>query len=221
MKELFISLSALVLFAACSSSDNASNATEQALVSDDKSGVNYIVNPQESKLGWVAKKIVGGHEGFVNISGGSLNYKDGNILSGNFSIDMASIVNTDITDAEMNGKLVGHLSSPDFFNVSAFPTGKFEITASGPIQNDPNGFTHNISGNLTIKDSVKNISFPVKVIADENNISAEGSVIINRLDFGIVYNSVSVSPAALLSKLGDNAIKDEVEIKISLKANKE
>jgi hypothetical protein len=40
------------------------------------------------------------------------------------------------------------------------------------------------------------------------------------LQFGIVYNSVSVSPAALLKKLGDNAIKDELNIKIALKAKK-
>jgi polyisoprenoid-binding protein YceI len=41
---------------------------------------------------------------------------------------MNSIVDTDIADAGMNGKLVGHLKSDDFFSVVAFPTAELVIT---------------------------------------------------------------------------------------------
>jgi polyisoprenoid-binding protein YceI len=89
-----------------------------------------------------------------------------------------------------------------------------------PLTADADGNTHTISGNLTIKDSVKNITFPAKVAINGDELTAEGTATVNRLQFGIVYNSVSVSPAALLKKIGDNAIKDELSIKIALKAKK-
>ena len=37
------------------------------------------------------------------------------VTGGTFAIDMKSIVCLDLTDAETNGKLVGHLKSDDFF----------------------------------------------------------------------------------------------------------
>ena len=134
-------------------------------------------------------------------------------------MDMSTISNTDLTDAKYNSDLVNHLKSADFFNIAAYPEGDFQISASEKLENDANGFTHKISGNLKIKDSVKNVSFPVIIKSDDQGLSAEGDVVINRLQWGIVYNSISVSPAALLKKLGDNAIKDEIKIHVQLKAN--
>lgn len=212
-------LSAAAFFASCSNQP-ATETTEQAAVSTDSSGAVYTVDSASSLLNWEATKIVGGHNGTIRIIDGSFNVKEGNILSGGFTIDMSSIVNVDITDAKYNSDLVNHLKSPDFFNVAAFPTSKFEVTASEVLSNDPEGNTHKISGNLTVKDSVKNISFPIKAVANGDDFSVEGTAVINRLQWGIVYNSVSVSPAALLKKIGDNAIKDEVAIKFTVKAKK-
>jgi len=219
MKKLILMLSLAGVFASCSN-QQATETKEVAEVSKDTTGANYIVDSTGSMLEWEATKKVGSHNGTVNVNGGNLNIKDGNIVSGAFTINMSTIKNLDITDADMNGKLVGHLMSPDFFNVAGFPTAKFEVSSSEVLTNDAAGNTHKVSGNLTIKDSVHNISFPVKVVVDGDNVSANGEVVINRLQWGIVYNSVSVSPAALLKKLGDNAINDEVKLKITLKAKK-
>lgn len=219
MKKFFIMIAASGLLASCSN-QQATETTATQEVAQDSTGVNYVVDTTASMLNWEATKKVGAHNGTVNVNGGSLSIKDGNIVSGNFTVNMATIKNLDITDAEMNGKLVGHLMSPDFFNVAGFPTGKFEITASEVLANDPAGNTHKISGNLTIKDSSHNITFPIKVAVNGDEVSANGEVVINRLQWGIVYNSVTASPADLLKKLGDNAINDEVKIKVTLKAKK-
>lgn len=219
MKKVIIMMALAGVFASCNN-QQATEAGAVAEVSKDTTGINYVVDNAGSILNWEATKKVGSHNGTVNVSGGNLNIKDNNIVSGGFTIDMNSIVVLDITDAEMNGKLVGHLKSPDFFNVEGFSTGKFEVSSSEVLANDPAGNTHKITGNLTIKDSVKSISFPVKVAVNGDAIEAAGEVVINRLQWGIVYNSVSVSPAALLKKIGDNAINDEVKIKIALKAKK-
>jgi len=220
MRKAIYILSIAVFFAACNN-QQATQATEQTTVSTDTTGVNYAVDPATSILDWKATKKGGSfHNGTIKINGGNLNVKEGNIVSGAFTIDMKTIANLDLTDAKSNSDLVGHLSSPDFFDAAKFPLGKFDITEVKALTNDTAGNTHMVSGNLTIKDSVKNISFPVKVVITENEVSAEGEVLINRLQWGLVYNSVSVSPAALLKKLGDNAINDELNIKIHLKAKK-
>lgn len=219
MKKLFIAFIAASALTACSN-QQATETSEVKEVAKDSTGVNYVVDATGSILNWEATKKVGAHNGTVNILNGNLNLADGNITAGGFEIDMKSITNADLTNAEMNGKLVGHLKSVDFFNVDSFPIGKFEITGSEVLANDPAGNTHKVSGNLTIKDSTHNISFPIKVTANGDAIDASGEVVINRLQWGIVYNSVSMSPADLLKKLGDNAINDEVKIKVTLKAKK-
>lgn len=208
-------------FAACSNK-TATEANEAAEVSVDTTGVNYTVDATTSLLNWsIEKKMIPGHNGTVMLSSGNVTVKEGNITAGGFVMDMNSINVLDIpADNENHGKLLGHLKAADFFDVEKYPTSKFEITSSEVLNNDANGNTHNISGNLTIKDSVHNITFPVKANITENEFSADGQVVINRLKWGITYNSVSVSPADLLMKLGDNAIKDELTIQISLKAKK-
>ena len=212
--------SVAALFAACSNSGN--QATDATAVSADSTGVNYVVDATASTISWEAFKIVGGHKGTIGLTEGNFNIKDGNILSGGFTINMLTMANTDIPVGpdSSNFNLVKHLTSSAFFDVAKYPTGKFEITTVTPLTADAAGNTHTISGNLTIKDSVKNIVFPAKVTINGDELTAEGTATVNRLQFGIVYNSVSVSPAALLKKIGDNAIKDELTIKIALKAKK-
>jgi polyisoprenoid-binding protein YceI len=220
MRKLFYTLAFAGVLASCNN-QQATQASDQAAVSTDTSGINYVVDPSASILDWKATKKGGSsHNGTIKISDGSLNVKDGNIVSGNFNIDMKTIVDLDLTDAKSNSDLVGHLSSADFFDAATYPKGKFEVTGVKVLTNDTAGNTHMISGNLTIKDSVKNITFPAKISMTENEVSADGEVIIDRLQWGIVYNSVSASPAALLKKLGDNAINDGLLIRIHLKAKK-
>ena len=221
MKKSIFILSIAAFFAACNN-QGATTASDQAAVSTDSTGINYVIDTVGSVMGWDSKKIVGGHNGAIRLSIGSLNVKDGNIVSGGFVVNMHTITNADLPNDKdsLNYHLVGHLSSPDFFDVAKYPTAKFDITAVTALSNDAAGNTHSISGNLTVKDSVKNITFPAKVSINGDDLSASATVVINRLDFGIKYNSVSASPAALLKKLGDNAIKDELTITIDLKAKK-
>jgi polyisoprenoid-binding protein YceI len=220
MKKLILTLAVAALFASCNN-QQATQTTDEQAVSADTSGASYVVDPAGSMLNWKATKKGGSfHIGTVRISEGKLNIKGADITAGSFVFDMKSIVDIDLTDAKSNSDLTGHLKSADFFNVDSFPTGKFDITEVKPLSNDTAGNTHMIAGNLTIKGISRNISFPAKVVITENEVSAEGSVLINRLEWGIKYNSVSVSPAALLKKLGDNAINDELLIAVQLKAKK-
>ena len=79
----------------------------------------------KTKLEWLGEKVTGKHEGAINLQSGWLNWKDNKIQSGEFVIDMTSIMSFENLD-----KLVGHLKSDDFFGVEKYPTSKLVITES-------------------------------------------------------------------------------------------
>ncbi len=167
--------------------------------------------PAETMISWDAKKVVGGHQGTINASTGTLEVKGNKIVGGNFILDINTIKCTDLEDAEKNGKLIGHLKSPDLFDTEKYPNAAFQITnvseASGKSV---------ISGNLTIKGIKKNISFPATVSVSENGAIIKSEQFdIDRTEFDIKYNSGKFADPA---KLGDYLIKDNVGIVVSVTA---
>ena len=115
-------------------------------------------------------------------------------------------------------KLHGHFAAEDFFNTAKYATAKFEITACEVKAEGDN--THLISGNLTIKDSTKNISFPAKVTVGET-VTATGKVVINRLDWGINYDKENMTLAeAAQKKLKNGVVSKDITLTINLTAKK-
>ncbi|MFD2967625.1 YceI family protein [Sphingobacterium bambusae] len=164
------------------------------------------IDSKASSIKWVAKKVVGGHEGTINIKNGTLQTEKNKITGGEFVIDMNSMLCPDAP------KLTDHLKNEDFFNVPQYGTAKLVITKVDNSKANPV-----ITGNLTIKDKTKAISFPVKVTnATANGLEAEAiGIKINRLDFDIKYRS-----ASFFSDLGNRAIEDEFTLDVKIKAVK-
>lgn len=222
MKKQFIYLTtAVAVLALASCGSNATEATEaDAALNATTGSVTYNVSA-ESVIGWKGTKAVGGgeHAGTIGITEGTLSVENGNITSGSVTIDMKSIVVTDSMPDEYKQKLIGHFSSDDFFNIEKFPTAKFEITgAEAKAEGD---FTHVISGNLTLRDSTKNVSFPATVSINETGVSAKGTVVINRLDWGINYDKEKMSLSEKLQATAKNGIvSKDIEITLDIKAAK-
>ena len=165
----------------------------------------YKVSTQSSIIKWDAKKVVGGHVGTIALKDGTIQTEKGKITGGGFTIDMNSMACTDAP------KLTGHLKNEDFFDVPKYPTAKFIISKV-----DNSKPTPVITGNLTIKNKTKAISFPAKVTSTADGLSAEAlGVKVNRLDFDIQYRS-----ASFFSDLGNRAIEDEFTLDIQIKATK-
>src|SRR5690242_2181247 len=94
-----------------------------------RKATNYKVDVNKSTIVWLGKKVTGEHTGNIKVKSGVLQH-DGKVITGGaFDIDMNSISNTDLTNAEYNQKLVGHLKSDDFFGVDKFPVASFKITS--------------------------------------------------------------------------------------------
>lgn len=169
-----------------------------------KNNLKIAVN--SSSINWEGKKIVGGHVGTINLQSGQIAIEKNKIVGGEFTIDMPSMICTDAA------KLTNHLKNEDFFDVNKYPTAKFVITKVDNSKANPE-----LTGNLTIKDKTKSISFPITVNnISENGIEAEANnVKVNRLDFDIRYGS-----ASFFADLGNRAIADEFILHIKIKAIK-
>lgn len=216
---LFIGLAAMALaMGSCSNATETSAADSVAQA--DSTATTYTVDAASSTLGWFGTHSVGtgDHNGTINIKEGSLSLAKGNITAGSFVVDMTSIKCTDSLPAEYLTKLHGHLAAEDFFNTAKFPTAKFEITACEAKVDGEN--THVISGNLTLRDSTKNISFPAKVtVAD--GVTATAKVVINRLDWGINYDKDNMTLAeAAQKKLKNGVVSKDITLNINLSAKK-
>jgi polyisoprenoid-binding protein YceI len=220
-----IALSIVVAFAACASGGQKTETRDAAEVKSAAYDLKYDVNLEQSSLEWEGYKPTGTHNGTVNISGGKLKFSEGNLIGGSFTIDLTSIVVLDLTDPEMNAKLTAHLLSADFFEVETYPTATFVITDVAALDNpqiDPKKekgdlvATHAISGNLSMKDVTKNLTFNAAVSMDGDMFVAQTNMFfIDRVEWNVRYGS-----KRLFAELQDNFINDEMGIKINLVANK-
>lgn len=175
----------------------------------------YKVDPTRSELTWKASKkvIATSHHGTVKLKEASIETLNGLISGMSATIDMSSIANQDLaSDPTNKAKLEGHLKSADFFDVKSHPYAMFKAKSVSPGK-DKN--TNHVTGDLTLKNITKTVNFPVKLTIKGNNLQAESSLVINRTDWGIKYNSDKFFDP---KKLGDKIIKDEVEIGFKLTA---
>lgn len=167
---------------------------------------DHTVDTAASNIVWKGYKVTGSHTGNVKIKNGSLQVQDGVLKGGSFEIDMTSITCTDL-EGDMAGKLVGHLKSDDFFGAANHPTAKFVITRALPQDSKGN---YKIIGNLTIKETTKEIKFFANVTTT-GKPTATGKITIDRSEFNVKYGSGS-----FFDGLGDKTIYDEFELDVKL-----
>ncbi|MGN7724033.1 YceI family protein [Chitinophaga sp. 22620] len=170
----------------------------------------YQVDNQQSKLTWTAKKVTGSHAGAIAVSAGQLDIDKNILKGGSFTLDTRSITVTDITNADMNGKLVGHLKSDDFFSVEKHPTATFVITSATA----KGGGNYDVTGNLTIKGITNPVSFPATLTVAGSQATAKATVTVDRTKFDIKYRSKN-----FFENLGDKAIYDDFTLDVTLVAS--
>ncbi len=168
---------------------------------------DHTVDTAASNIAWTGYKVTGQHTGNVKLKNGSLQVQDGVLKGGSFEIDMNSITCTDL-QGDMAGKLVGHLKADDFFGAATYPTAKFVITRAIPQDSKGN---YKIIGNLTIKETTKEIKFFANVSTANGKPTATGKITIDRSEFNVKYGSGS-----FFDGLGDKTIYDEFDLQVSL-----
>jgi polyisoprenoid-binding protein YceI len=216
---LQILIAVIFIMAACKNPPKADKAeTTEPKKVDEKTtkGADYKADLQKSNVQWAAATTVRRQHGTFLLKEGVLIVKDTAVEGGHFIIDTKSLTAFD-EDGSANSKLQNHLKSPDFFDVEKFGTASFEITSvRHRIKNDKDlvmkDATHDITGNLKIKDSTKSISFPAKVRITGGNVIADANFNIDRTQWGINYGNDKSRVVKY--------IKPEINLKVHMEANK-
>jgi polyisoprenoid-binding protein YceI len=148
---------------------------------------------ENTKITWTGTKgAAGKHEGGFKAVAGTATVDGDALKAVKLEIETESIYSD-------NAQLTQHLKSPDFFGVKNNPKAKFESTK---VEKTDKGFT--ITGNLTINGKSKEVAIPAEVTASAGAVKINGTVTIDKRDFGMTY--------------GGGKIDDPVAIKVAVDA---
>lgn len=191
MKNLFI-LSVLAFgLISCGDTGRDVEATDaqEVEVTETESTTTFATVKEGSYVDWRGAHFGGAEPrwGKVYLSSAKALVNNGALTNAKATMDMASItVESFGDDAETTAKLTGHLKNADFFNVEEHATSSFELTGIEAAEGD---FNSAVTGNLTLMDSTKSITFNANVTVSEEEVSITSEdFAIDRRDWGIVYN---------------------------------
>lgn len=167
---------------------------------------NFKVNVENSSLNWKGYKPTGSHTGTITLASGNIAVKNNKLTDGSFVADMNTI-----KEAEGSAKLEGHLKSADFFDITTFPTAKFDITKT-----EVKGAKIQVTGNMTIKGITKQITFPATLAVNKDNVTLTSDTFqINRADFNVKFKSKS-----FFNDLKDKFVNDDFDFQVTIVAKK-
>ncbi len=204
------------LFAACTDAPKG----DQATVTDQQqaaaaTGQTLAVDTTASYVRFTGYGVGKNHPGKFRLSSGDVSVADNQVTGGQFVININSM---DIEQKEemFQNKLRPHLLSGDFFDAEKFSTAKFEITKVSPYTANSadtsviSGANYEVSGNLTLKDVTKNVTFPARIEMNGNALNADANFFIDRTQWQMSYGNDK--------SLGDKAISEKVDIQLALRA---
>lgn len=162
------------------------NKVEKLEIDTDKSTVSwrgYILGMKE-------------HTGTLKFKQGSINVSGGEITGGGLVVDMTSMATTDDNyDAEHPAEgLIGHLSSPDFFDVAKYSVATLGFKGDGKT-------------NLTVRDKTHEEQYTdLKVKQVDGQKVYTGKMEFDRQKYGVAFSG----PAQ------DVVISDDIELEVTL-----
>lgn len=233
----FLFLAAAIVACGPNKEGNDAEVSEAKEVEEVEASSEYAVAADQTTVGWIGYKPTGKHNGTIPVSSGTISTKDGNIVGGTITLNVADIQNEDLAgDAEMQKKLLDHLKSADFFHADSFPTAEFVITSVEAYEpaDKPEGEeqyqseytpqsadeymvaspTHVITGNLTMRGKTLSVKFPANVTMENNKIMANAKFNIDRTDWGLMYGD----EADAIDKAKDKFIYNTVNVSLNVAA---
>ena len=157
----------------------------------------YVLDNTHTEIGFVARhamvtKVRGAFGDFSGTATTGANLENASI---NVDIDVNSV---DTRNADRDN----HLRSGDFFDVENYP----KITFASTSVKAADAQTLQVTGDLTIKDVTKSVvidfEFDGEAVDPFGNtrVGFEGSVVVNRKDFGLEWNAALETGGVLVSE---------------------
>ncbi|MBK8227152.1 MAG: YceI family protein [Flavobacteriales bacterium] len=214
MKSTVLSIAAMAtLLVACGPSEAEKQAAREKAVADSLAAVaaaehNYTIDPAASVLNWAAK-VTGpapyGHSGTIAFNSGSFTVQGGVLTKGAFEVNMTSINPTDDayqpegSEQGTKSQLIGHLSTPDFFDSANHPTAKLTVTG---------GSGNTATADLTIRGTTNAETSPDIVITEnpDGTVKASGKLVFDRQKYNVAWKHY----------LKDAILADNIELTVEL-----
>ncbi len=166
--------------------------TEQQADKKENKVKKYGLVADESKIGWTGTWIKPAeegdkmvedkkHMGTVQLADGMIT-KDGDNVSGKFVVDLTTISNSDLEGKEKE-KFLGHIKSPDFFNVKEY------AKADVKLKNIKDG-SADIA--IHIMDKKLEATVPVMTVTKGDKMMVEGNFSIDMSPLG--FKMMSPNP---------------------------
>ena len=158
----------------------------------------YTIDPAHSRFGFVAR-----HAMVTKVRGAFNDFEGSAVIDGENPANSSASVTLQVASIDTrNEQRDGHLRTNDFLDAENYPTITF---ASTSVSHEGDG-DFVVTGDLTIKDVTKSISIPLEFQGaakdpfGNDRIGLEGSVTINRKDWGVNWNAALEAGGVLVSE---------------------
>jgi polyisoprenoid-binding protein YceI len=147
----------------------------------------YTLDPAHTRIGFVAR-----HAMVTKVRGAFHEFEGSATIDGDdFTMSSATVTIAATSINTGNEQRDGHLRSNDFLAMDDYP--QITFVSTGVAQSGPTTFE--LTGDLTIKDVTRSVTVPFEfegsAVDPFGNVRVgfEGSVTINRKDYGITWNA--------------------------------
>lgn len=184
--------------------ESAPAAEETEATSQAASG-NYTVDVANSVIKWKGTMLgIKYHDGTMKLREGQLVMNEGQVVGGSFTADLTTMVTTDDNYNEEDGstpdKLLGHLASPDFFDVANHPTATFTINE---------GMGTSANGALTVRGNTDTEKINnIQVTEVDGAINASGTLTFDRKKYNVQWDS----------PMKEAVLSNDIELMVELRA---
>ena len=180
------------MFTSCSSNEQKAETgnAEKVEVVETNTTETFNIVKEGSNVNWRASHLGGMQPRFgkIFVTNASFLVNNNQLTNASVDMDMSSLTVESFPEgSEQIAKLEGHLKSPDFFDISKHPYSKFELTN---IESSTGDYNSIITGNLTIADIAKSITFRANVAVSETQVSIQSEdFTVDRSDWNLTYNA--------------------------------
>jgi polyisoprenoid-binding protein YceI len=158
----------------------------------------YTIDPAHSRIGFVAR-----HAMVTKVRGAFNDFEGTAVLDGDNPANSSAKVTIQAKSVDTRQpQRDEHLRSNDFFSMDEFPEITFVSTSARHLDDT----TFELTGDLTVKGVTKSVTVPFEYQGaaqdpfGNSRVGFEGSVIINRKDFGVSFNAPLEAGGVLVSE---------------------
>lgn len=144
--------------------------------------IQYKLIPDSSLVVWYCQENNSMHSGSFMFVGGSFTIENNLLTAGNFELDMKSLVDNDLRNADQNITLVNRLKSTALFNTADYPRARFIITKAVHLS----GQQYELEANMTIKGRTRPVRMQIAIALKDGMLGIVSTdMLIEGVQFGL------------------------------------